>query len=209
MKLKTSILVLTGAMLLGISPAAAQWTGCGAGIHGAMANANLTAGGPIGISSQGQTAGVEVNCDYKAQAFVFGAFVEYDKVFGDLEKLGVKTDLTVGGRAGILFNAHSLLYLHGGWTQLDVGPKLDGIKLGLGNEFRIPNSPIYMDLRYTYAIYDVQDLGAPSTVDANAHIFRLGAKLKFGPGMFGQKGPMLADDPPEVVGSDPKIPGKR
>ena len=171
------------------SNAQAQWTGCGAGVFGGIVDANLGPLGPnVDLSSQGQLAGITLNCDYRVQAFVLGAFAEYAWLFGDLEKLGAQTDFTLGGRVGVLISPTSLLYAHAGWGQSDIKGigTLENIKLGLGNEFRIPNSPIYLDMRYSYVMFD--DSKIPSSVDLDAHVFRLGLNLKFGPGAFGGKG---------------------
>ena len=189
--------------------AQAQWNGCGGGIYGAFLDGNVEIASPVSLSAQGQKAGVTLNCDAKLQAFVLGAEVDYGKVLGDLHDLGVKTDLTLTGRFGVLINQGSLLYAHAGWSRLDTDfGKMDGWKLGLGNEFRVPNSPVYLDLRYTYASYDLKDLipSAPNT-DTFSHEFRLGLKVKFGPGMFGGTGKLIvADDNdhvPEIC--DPKL----
>lgn len=207
MKLKLNILAAAfAAMAFFPGSAGAQWTGCGAGVHGGVLAGQVDNGGPIGIGSQGQAAGVSVNCDYRMQAFVAGAFAEYSWIFGDLETVGVEKDLTLGGRLGVLVNQGSLLYVHAGWSRLDIGGggDVDGWKIGLGNEFRIPNSPMYLDLRYTYSDYDISDM-APPGVDASAHSVRLGLNLKFGPGMFGQKGPMFThEEDPKPRVTDPK-----
>jgi len=63
-----------------------------------------------------------------------------------------------------------------------------------------------LDLRYTYAVYDESDLGLPPSVDLTSHSFRLGLNLKFGPGMFGGKGPVFSnEDYSRSEGCDPKI----
>jgi len=201
--------ILVGPAIAGLlvlaPPAAAQWTGCGAGVHGGLVSGHLDIGAPIGIGSEGQAAGVSLNCDYKMNAFVAGAYAEYDWVFGDLKTVGVNTDTTLGGRLGVLINAGSLLYVHAGWSRLDVSglDAINGWKVGLGNEFRVPNSPLYLDLRYSYADYDVKDILGPIP-DAHAHTFRLGLNVKFGPGMFGGSGARFAtDDPAPRVGVAP------
>jgi len=193
-------------LLLFAQPAAAQWTGCGAGVHGGLVVASVDLQpSPFNIGAQGQAAGLAVNCDYKMGAFVGGIHAEYSWIFGDLNTIGVEADTTLGGRLGVLINAGSLLYAHAGWTQLDtkIGD-MDGWKIGLGNEFRVPNSPLYLDLRYTYAQYDLSDLAPGATVDAEAHTFRIGLNVKFGPGMFGGSGARFAtDDPAPRVGVAP------
>ena len=202
-----SLAVALGAVGF-LGEAQAQWTGCGAGVHGGLVAGQVDAGGPIGIGSQGHTAGVSLNCDYRMQVFVVGAFADYSWMFGDLKTVGVEKDLTLGGRLGVLINSGSLLYVGAGWTQLSLsgGGDVDGWKILLGNEFRIPNSPLYLDLRATYASYDLSDM-APPGVDASGLSARAGFNVKFGPGMFGQRGQLIMDDAPEP--KDPKIMGPK
>ena len=212
MRLKATLIGVGAlALIVGSQPASAQWTGCGAGVHGGLHTAALDVS-PITIGSSGQAAGLSVNCDYRMQAFVAGVFAEYDWIFGDTKTLGAKTDLTLGGRLGVLINQGSLLYTHAGWSRVDLGGgDIDGWKLGLGNEFRIPNSPLYLDLRYTYAHYDTKDLLGPGAPDVVANEFRVGVNVKFGPGMFGGAGNRFETDDapaaraPAKKACDPKL----
>jgi hypothetical protein len=187
--------------------ASAQWTGCGFGVGGSILFAEASAGGPVGLGANGQKAGGTFNCDYKMQAFVAGAEVNYDWTFGDIETLGVKNDFSVMGRLGVLTSPANLLYVGAGWGQTDVGPKIDSWRIALGDEFRIPNSPMYLDLRMTYIRYDESDVGLPGSVKLES--FEGGARLKFkfGPGMFGNSGPIFESAThEEVKPCDPKIP---
>lgn len=196
--------------ILSVEPAKAQWTGCGVGAGGSLTYGLATNGSPVGIGTQGQKAGVSVNCDYRMQAFVVGVEANYDWWFGDAHTLGAKTELSILGRFGVLTNPSNLLYVGAGWGQIDLNSaELNSWKIMFGDEFRIPNSPLYLDLRATYSRYDETDLGFSgpqiSSLEAGARL-----KVKFGPGMFGGKGPMFTDDQPEprVRSSDPKMPGK-
>lgn len=194
-------------LLVSAGGAAAQWTGCGVGVGGAVFSGMVESGSPIGIGTQGEKLSTQLNCDYRMQAFVLGGGVNYDFFVGNPKDLGINNDLYLYGRLGVLVNPVDLLYVHGGWTQLDTSTpigEVNGWKMGLGNEFRIPNSPIYFDMRYSYAMYGVKDILGPS-VDANSHEFRLGLNLKFGPGMFGGKGDLIALDPEPTPYHDPKI----
>ena len=69
---------------------------------------------------------------------------------------------------------------------------------------------MYLDLRYTYANYDISDM-APPGVDASTHSVRLELNVKFGPGMFGQREQMFTteDDAPAPRHSDPKLAPKK
>ncbi len=200
MRLKATLISMGAfALIASSSPAGAQWTGCGAGVGATYIQGEAAFAGPVGIGSQGQKAGLTVNCDYRMQAFVVGAEVNYDWFFGDLHTLGAKTELSVLARFGVLTNQSNLLYLGAGWGNTDIGfAKVDSWKLAIGDEFRIPNSPIYLDLRATYTRYDETDI-SPGLAGLKVDSLEAGARLKvkFGPGMFGGSGSRFATDEPE------------
>lgn len=193
MKIKYAIVGLAAFAAFGASAARsdAQWIGCGVGVGGSILFGELSAGGPVGLGTNGQKAGGTFNCDYRMQAFVVGAEINYDWAFGDIETLGVKTDLSVLGRLGVLTSSANLLYVGAGWGQTDVGPRIDSWRIALGDEFRIPNSPMYMDLRATYIRYDESDAGLPGSVKLESLEAGARLKFKFGPGMFGNSGPLF------------------
>jgi opacity protein-like surface antigen len=205
MKMKSMIMGAIG-LFISAFPASAQWSGCGLGAAGAIWDGNLGSA-PIYISTSGTVAGLSVDCNVKHQAFVFGAEVGYDWMLGDLKDLGFDNKLFVIGKIGVLVSPAALLYAHAGWAQLNhaVG-KVDGWQGGIGHEFKIPNSPLYLDLRYTYTDWDAGDVGLTGA-DANSHEVRFGIKVRFGPGMFGNSGSIFADTEPEpkAVGGDKKL----
>lgn len=153
--------------------AKAQWTGCaigGFGGHGAV-----TSNSGDGIS--GHLAGVSVGCDLKIERFVVGAEASYGWIFGDLKKEGAATQMDVMARAGFLVTPAALLYAHGGWGRMDAGSEhVNAWKAGLGSEFKVPERPLFLDLRWTHGFWD--DTG-PDTVRSDE--FRLGFKIKLGP----------------------------
>lgn len=198
---------LTLATALAVAPAKAQFSGCGAGVFGEGIIGNAEFGGPPSISMTGTKYGVSGECGFKYSMLYIGLGAEYSWFQGDLEKLGVQNDLTLYSRGGIILD-RTLWYAHGGWTQLKTaGPKIDGIKLGVGVEQKLLSTPLYWDLRYTYAVYDETDV-SPSLagIDLTSHSIRLGMSLKFGPGMFGGSGPIFVnEDHNTPQGCDPKI----
>lgn len=214
MKVKATFLAILGLLALA-SPASAQWSGCGLGASGAIWTAALVeTGSPVGFSTDAQKVGLSVDCNVKYQAFVFGAELNYDWFLGNAKDLGFDAELAAIGKIGILISPASNLYALGGWGRLSHSAfDVDGWKIGLGNEFRVPNSPIYLDLRYVYTTWDLGDVSPmlASVADAHSHEVRLGVKVRFGPGMFGNSGSIFADTEPEpkVVGGDSKIMGKR
>jgi opacity protein-like surface antigen len=208
-------IVLSASLLVLGTPAFAQWTGCGLGAGGSMLFLNADAGGPVGMSSTGEKAGLTLNCDYRMGAFVVGGEANYDWAFGRINDLGAKDELSLLGRLGVLTNKDNLLYVVAGWGQADVqflggsNMKVNSWKIGLGDEFRIPNSPIYLDMRALYSKYDEGDVCKGPCPGVNIDSLEAGIrlKLKFGPGMFGQGGPMFTseDYPAAGAGSDPKL----
>ena len=200
MKIKLVLAALAG-LLFSMPQASANgktWNGCGVGGNLGMAAGMISAGGPIGIGSSGPAIGVTGFCDVRYSNFVVGAEANYDWFYGDLSTLGVKNDLTLGGRAGLLMNPETLLYGHLGWSQIDTSAgKFNGYKIGPGVEFKLPGTPLYGDARYSYASYDTKAPG----IDAEVHTFRFGLKLKFGPGGFDNP---LSDDKPAKVPCDSK-----
>jgi hypothetical protein len=202
-------------VLLGMTTgAAAQWTGCGIGVGGAMQYA-LAGVSDVGIGASGEKAGLTLNCDMRMTSFVGGIEANYDWFFGGLhDTVGAKDELSILGRLGVLTNNANLLYAVAGWGQTstnDMG-KVGSWRVGLGDEFRIPNSPIYLDMRALYIRYDEGDVCPHCTglkIDGLEAGVRL--KLKFGPGMFGGSGPMFTTEDYKVTGTghDPKLnPGK-
>lgn len=200
--------VITVLAAFAAGPASAQWTGCGLGVSGAEFSGLVTNGGPAGIGTQGPRAGALVNCDYKVQAFVIGAEASKTWSFGDLKTLGINDDLTIMGRVGVLFTSSSLLYGHVDWTRVNLSgapfSNIDGWKVGLGNEFRIPNSPMYADLRYSHVFFDNKNLWPSAKAEADEFMFAL--KLKLGPGAFGGKGDLIdSGEPKPAKHCDPKM----
>lgn len=193
------------------NPASAQWTGCGIGVTGAMWNGQVSMGGPTDFGTTGERMGGLFNCDYRFQAFVLGAEVSKTWSFGDMNTVGIKDDLGAMGRLGVLITPASLLYAHGDWVRTNVSMGLptnhiDGWGLGIGNEFRIPNSPIYLDLRYTHMFYDVNNI-APPGVKAESDSFLVALKFKLGPGMFGGGGSIFSNETDPAPPCDPKLAG--
>ncbi len=161
-------------------PAATGWSGCGAGVHAGLVNADADFGSIVNMGANGQAAGVDIYCDRAFDRFVVGLFVDYSWAFGDIHTLGVDTDLTVGGRAGFLLTQNILAYALAAWTRADAGSNhYDGIKVGGGLETKIPGAPFFLALEYTKATY--ANVGG-STVDVNADEVMLRFRYKFNMG---------------------------
>lgn len=157
-------------------PKASGWTGCHVGAFGSQVS------GPsiLGIGTTGQLAGVAVGCDVKLEKFVVGTEVSYAKAFGDMSSVsimggGIDTDLTVMGRIGYLVTPSLLPYAHADWVRLSGGgDHVDGYKYGVGLEFKLPERPVALDLRYSHGI-----LNTDTPVDITTDEIRLGVKFRF------------------------------
>lgn len=193
-RLKTPGYVLLGAVIAFMAytvvfhtKASAQdksWTGCHAGVFGGyVVGSAMQDGSPFGVSSNGQSAGFVGGCDMQFDKMVVGGEVSYAWMFGNLSDIGVDNDLTITGRAGYLISSDTLLYGHGGWTRVSgSGFDIDGYKAGIGGEFRLPGSAMFLDARWTHAWMNESDIGAPSALNIASDEFRLGLKIKFGVG---------------------------
>lgn len=211
MKLRT-LAIAAVALVVSFGQSSAQWNGCGVGIGGAFLMGELSGGGPVGIGSQGEKAGLTINCDVKMNAFVAGIETNYDWYFGDVKTLGFQNELSVLGRLGVLTNNSNLLYAVAGWGRSNASFgsndfKVDSWKIGFGDEFRIPNSPMYLDMRILYSRFDESDLGLPPAAKLDSLEGGVRLKFKFGPGMFGGKGTIFSseEDPAPPAHSDPKL----
>ena len=156
------------------------WNGCGLNAHGSIMAVNADVGSGFFVGTNGQTLGASALCDVQMGKTVVGGFVEYDRFFGNAYDVGLRSDLTVGARAGYLFQPTTLLYVHGGraWYET-TGPSYQGWKLGVGSELRLPTvQPLFLDVRYTHHM--VENTGG---VDVTGDSLRVGLTLKFGAGL--------------------------
>jgi hypothetical protein len=215
MNFKSKILWLIPAFCFSVVPAHAQWTGCGFGAGAAMFMTQAEVASPVSIGTDGQKAGVTLNCDYRAGAFVFGGEFNYDWVFGNASTVGVENDFSALGRLGVLTSRDNLLYAVAGWGRSDVtfgstNLQVDSWRIGLGDEFRIPNSPAYLDMRLLYVTHDEKDI-SPSLTGLKINSLEAGLRLKFkfGPGMFGGSGPLFTNEVDPVPAGDSKIMGPK
>ena len=160
-------------------PVASGYTGCGVGLHASRVNADADFGAPINIGANGFSAGVSALCDVAFDRLVLGAFIDYDRVWGDLHTIGVDSLLSIGARGGVLVTQATLLYAHVGWNRADIsggGSNIDGYFGGLGTEVRLQGTPVSLDLRWTHREFaDVMG----SSIDASTDEFRLGLVYKF------------------------------
>lgn len=168
--------VITAAFALAIlsAPAAKAQNafGCAFGGFGTQFS------GPevIGIGTTGQLAGASFGCDVAVQKIVIGGEVSYAWVFGDAnDLLGIDNDLTIMGRLGYMLTLTIMPYIHADWARASGGGgHVDGTKYGAGLEFKLGDSPLWVDARYSHGLWDEVGPG----VDVTSDEFRLGLKVK-------------------------------
>lgn len=181
---------------------AKAWSGCGVGAQGSWVIAQtdgLFGGAPIELSSEGLVPAAIVNCDAKLgdSPLVVGVFASYGYALGDLKTIGANTDLSVGGRAGVVLG-NAMPFLSASWSRLDTdGGNTDGFKVGLGLEVTLPGAPGWsMAGIVERGMYD-DFLGSGLDVNTTSASLRLSYK-------FFQKQPLsIFDDSPAPC--DPKF----
>lgn len=165
-------------------------SGCSLGGFGShLAGLAVPDGSPVGLGAQGQMLGVSLGCDVPLAGtkLILGGEVSYAWMFGDLADIGVDTDLSLTGRVGYALSSTVMPYAHAGWSRLDAsGTNIDGYKVGLGAEMRVPGQPVYFDVRWSHGMWDVPGV---SGIDVTTDEFRAGLKIKLGPGMFESEAP--------------------
>jgi len=152
-----------------------DWGGCGVGVGGGLIHGQDSYGGPPDSGSGGQVLGVRLLCDAHLGGFVIGANVDYDRFFGDAETMGVESEWSGGGRAGVLLNSATLLYATGGYARLMTTDRdFNGWYMGGGIESKLPSAPLYLSLEYRHTIYEVD-----GPLESSADKVRLGLTYKF------------------------------
>ena len=155
------------------------FTGCGIGAYGAFVTGGVDAGGGFLIGTEGQMAGLTANCDLKTGKGVIGLGIDYGKAFGNLDKIGLNAEISPWARAGYLVNKDVLVYGVGAWSRLDTDfGNIDGFKFGGGIEFKLPDSPMFIDLRAMRGFYSD---ALSSGYDLESTVVELRATWKFGP----------------------------
>lgn len=153
------------------------WSGCWIGAGIGLTNLVESVGGPGGVSVDGQKVSGHGGCRVQAGMFIAGLEASYGHMFGDLNTLGVDNEIAVTGTLGVAALTRTQLYGHLTWARLDtLAGDIDGWKFGPGVAIQIPNSPVEIDFRYSYGVWDVGAFG----VDVNSHEFMAVAKYRFG-----------------------------
>ena len=185
--LAAASMALIGGILIS-SPGKAATLGCSGVIMGGMAatktdsaiDTNMLSGTTMnvanvsGLGSNGSLIGLGVNCDWRLDSFVLGAFADYQwhngqDVTANLGPaaitFGFDRQMTLGGRAGFMVSESTLAYALLGWTKLSSSgvsgivtadvPDFTGVVYGGGIETAI-SKHIKLGLEYRHANLDGQ-----------------------------------------------------
>lgn len=162
-----------------------------------------------GLGAEGMTGTLSVGCDMQFDRFLIGVWGDYSFHDADIKLSALNGALTagtgldhswaIGGRAGILLTYETLVYGLVGYTEATfndmsaavngttVGsvnvPDLSGWIVGGGVETKLPIPGMSLDLRYTAAMYDREDVGIAKGVsigfEPTVHTARVGVKYLF------------------------------
>ena len=121
------------------------------------ADANDFSGGRIGVNVGYADEGDE-------DAFTFAVNAGYDFRLSEGARAGVTVevgdsdetgrDLYAGARVGGVVSNRALLYVHGGYTNLNAGGfNFEGIRAGVGAEYAVSDR-VYLNAEYRYSDYD-------------------------------------------------------
>ena len=173
------------ALLLSVIPAAAQWEplvtpsasklSFYVGAHGAIVNADMDFGAPINLGSNGQAVGGRIGADLTLGQFFVGAFIDADKVMGDLNTLGVDWDASANIRAGANLGKSKLYGIFGAARTFGSGQHLDAWQYGVGTELQLGDSNWSARLEYVRRDYR----NVPFGLELEADIVKAGINYKF------------------------------
>jgi hypothetical protein len=169
------------------SVAAPRISGCdiGVGVGYGMGIVAPT-GSTVGVGSDGEMVGPSLGCKLKVDNLVFGAQLSYDFIYGDEHKLapnvGINSNFKVDAQLGLMTAATTMVYLHGGFTQLGLSglsqSSVNGWEGGIGIETLLSQKlPLWGSLEATYSSYDVSKL--TGTTGISADTFDAMARLKY------------------------------
>lgn len=158
---------------------AASALNCGLGIHGSLLNGDLDFGSPVNIGSNGNSLGGSAECGGRLGIFYVGAGLDYARVYGNLKTIGVNSDMSVFGKAGLMPNDTTMIYLLLAKARMDTSlGKFDGWGYGGGITTKLHTSaPLWLDFQARRTGFE--DLMG-STIDANVTELRVGLTYKLG-----------------------------
>ena len=156
----------------------------GTNLTAAKTDVGLTA------STHGLQGGVGIGCDVMIDSkLVLGALGRYDLTSSDGSLLGLKVDAkptwTLAARAGMMINPSTLAYGLLGYsgTNFEIesiaktGHK--GITYGLGAEFKLDNTPLWLKAEWTRTHWGAEDYAGVKVTPAS-DVIRAGVVIKFG-----------------------------
>lgn len=131
------------ALSLSAPAAAADFTGARIGVNLGFADDDFA-------GTEAFTYGVEAGYDFDLGTTIAGVTAEYQ----DSSEDGIDRDLSVAARLGFKAGENALVYGLVGYTNLDVGLKLDGARIGAGAEFALGTNA-FAKAEYRYSDYEL------------------------------------------------------
>jgi hypothetical protein len=154
------------------------WTGPSVAIGTGWNVGMVSSGGPVGLAADGGSVSASVGYDKQWGSIVGGVGLGYSHFFGDLDTVGINSDIFAYSRLGVLVTPNALPYFHLGYGRMDTSAgDVDGWRLGPGMELKLPGTPFALDFKYSYGIHDVDKI-APG-IEARSHT--VGLNLVFRP----------------------------
>jgi opacity protein-like surface antigen len=158
-------------------PAHAQSTSCAVGGHGSSVNADVGVSGiPATIGSDGYMAGGRLSCELQSDQIFGGGMLDYSRVFGDLNKLGVDTELAGALYVGFKLTDKAGVYALGGKSKTYAsGFDLDAWQVGGGIRAQVGDTPWEVFAEYRKSFFE----DVPAPLDLTADTVRAGAQYRF------------------------------
>jgi outer membrane immunogenic protein len=153
-----------------------SWTGVYGGVHGGLDMAELSAGGPLGISESAIGYGVHGGYDHHFAGTMLVLGMAGDHTWTDA--VAIERHWSVTGRAGIAVG-NAMPYALAGYKRAEVpGISLDGWVAGGGIEFALSKN-LFLGGEYRFSSYDLPTWA--SGIDAEQHEVRATLKFKLNP----------------------------
>ena len=142
----------------------------------------ISAGGPIGLSSSGIAPGAHVGIQLQAGQLVGVLEASYRMYYGDFDTIGIDKEIAVTAMGGFKLTPSTTIFAHISKAKLyTTFADVDGWKFGPAIQVSVPNSNVDLELRASYGMWDVGSF-APG-LDANTYEVMGVVKYRFG-GMF-------------------------
>lgn len=143
--MKTYLLAAVAAFAIATPAAAADFSGPRVGVTVGLLGDDVA-------DTDVTTFGLEAGYDWDLGGAVAGIQAEYQNDFdGDIGH-----ELAATARVGAKLGESALLYVAGGYSNVDVGPfSIDGVRAGVGVEFALGQSGANLKVEQRYGNYEL------------------------------------------------------